>query len=102
MIGVMRNHLLMAGPALIELSAVCVALAYLVDRFGYELCHRGFPLAALVIALPIVGLLSAIASLFFRPHSAMVVVKILLIAFAGYQALVAFILFTGVGIMPCR
>ena len=92
----------MPGPALVELSAVCIALGYLVDRFGYELCHRGFPLAALIISLPIVALVSGLASLFFRPHAAMIAVKIVLIVAAGYQALVAFILFTGVGIMPCN
>jgi hypothetical protein len=90
-----------AGTWLLALAIVCAIASYGVERFGYELCHRGLPLEALTMGTPIVGTLAAIASLFSWQGPWFTVAKIAWLAINGYQLVLAFVIVMGVGIAPC-
>ena len=90
-----------AGLAL-ALAVACAILGFVVERFGYELCHRGFPLATLVVAIPAVGAIAGLASLFRRSRLALAVLKVAALAVNSYHLVMAFIVLTGVGIISCR
>ena len=42
--------------------------SFAADRFGYELCHRGIPIAWVALGLPVLGLAAAFTSFLQRPR----------------------------------
>jgi hypothetical protein len=71
------------------------------ERYSYELCHRGYPLAVLTVAVPAVGVVSGSVSMFFRSPLAVLMVKVIVAAINSYQVVVALLLITGTGIVAC-
>jgi len=91
-----------AGPWLIGASTSCFVAAFCLVRYGYALCHAGYPITAPVVALPVLGAISAIVSLFFRPSSGRATIfKLLLGAANTYQFFVSLIALTGMGLIEC-
>ena len=90
------------GTWLLGLAILCAIASYGVERFGYELCHRGMPLAALTLGTPIVGTLAGVASLFSRARPWFTVAKIAWLVVNGYQLVLALVIVMGVGIAPCN
>ena|SRR5438270_7796317 len=90
-----------AGGILLALAALCAGLAKVVDRFGYELCHRGLPLETLVLAIPALGLGGAIAALFLKPGPTLALAQLMAAAANGYYLVLALIVINGVGMAPC-
>ena len=96
-----QGHVKRAGTWLLALAIVCAIANYGVERFGYELCHRGMPLKALTMGTPIVGTLAAIASLFSRQGLWFTLAKVAWLLVNGYQLVLALVIVMGVGIAPC-
>jgi hypothetical protein len=87
--------------ALLALAIACAMASFAIDRFGYELCHRGLPLAALMIGTPILGVMAGLAALFKRSRAGFIVVKLLAVGMNAWQLASALIVATGVGIAAC-
>ena len=91
-----------AGPWLVGASAFCFVVAFCLVRYSYVLCHAGYPITAPVVALPVLGAISAVVSLFFRPSSGRATIfKLLLGAANTYQFFVSLIALTGMGLIEC-
>ena len=91
-----------AGGWLLTASIICGTLDVLLAQFSYELCHRGIPLTVPVVALPVIGAICGLASLFYPASSrALVATKLLVTAANAYQTLVALLSLTGMGLIAC-
>jgi len=90
-----------SGAWLLGLSVTCAVLALFMERYSYELCHRGFPLTVLTVAVPVVGAVSGAASILFRSSLALAIIKVIAAALNSYQVVVAVLLLTGIGIVAC-
>ena len=86
---------------LLAVAIVCAIAGFAADRFDYELCHRGLPIAWVVAALPLMGLAAGIVSFFQRRRGWMGAAN-MLVAMANvmliYRAVMAI---TGQGYLSC-
>lgn len=89
------------GGWLLASSLVCIAASYGLERFSYELCHQGLPLAALTIGTPVLGVALGASSFFHTSPRWMAVAKGVSVLANGYQLLLALLLLGGVGIASC-
>jgi len=90
-----------ADPWLLALAIACAIASFAIDRFGYELCHRGLPLAALTVGTPIVGAIAGLVTLFKRSRAWVVAVKVAALAVNAWQLASALIVMAGIGIAAC-
>ncbi|HSW82632.1 MAG TPA: hypothetical protein VLH12_04115 [Usitatibacter sp.] len=90
-----------AVPWLLALAIACAIASFAIDRFGYELCHRGLPLASLTVATPIVGAIAGLVAFFRRSRAWVIAIKVAALAVNGWQLASALIVLTGVGIATC-
>ena len=90
-----------AAAWLLALALVCAMASFGIDRFGHELCHRGLPLACLMLGTPIVGAIAGLVALSRRSRMSVVVVNVVLVGVNGWQLASALIAWTGVGIAAC-
>ena len=88
-------------PWLLPFSVLAALLGLAVDRFGHELCHRGFPLAAIMVGLPAAGAAAACASLLRRSRAWLTAMKLAAAAANLYLLVAALIVLAGVGIASC-
>ena len=72
-----------------------------IDRFGYELCHRGLPLASLMLGTPTVGAVAGLAALSKRSRAWIVAIKAAAIGVNAWQLASALIVMFGIGIATC-
>jgi hypothetical protein len=86
---------------LLALALLCAIASFAIDRFGYELCHRGLPLASLTVGTPIVGAMTGFATLFKRSRAWVVAVKVAALAVNAWQLASALIVVAGIGIATC-
>jgi len=86
---------------LLALAIVCAIASCGIDRFGYEACHRGLPLAALMIGTPLAGMLAAAAAFIKRSRAWLVAITLAAFAVNGVQLATAIVVMTGVGIASC-
>ena len=86
---------------LLAVAIVCAIAGFAADRFDYELCHRGLPIAWVVVGLPLVGLAAGIAS-FLQRRRGWTGAANILVALANmiliYRAVMAI---TGQGYLSC-
>lgn len=90
-----------AGPLLLGASIVCIVVSHVFERFGYELCHRGFPLSVLIVVTPLLGAACGLWSVLYRSRGWVTVLKLASAAVNLYQFCLALILLTGIGIVAC-
>jgi len=86
---------------LLAVAALCVAASYALDRFGFEVCHRGLPLAALSIGFPLAGGACALWPVFHRKHAAIVAAAIVVLAANSWQLVTALLVLGGAGFVSC-
>ena len=86
---------------LLAVAIVCAIAGFAADRFDYELCHRGIPIAWVVLGLPLVGLAAGIVS-FLQRRRGWTGAANMLVAIANvmliYRAVMAI---TGQGYLSC-
>jgi hypothetical protein len=76
--------------------------SFAIDRFGYELCHRGLPLASLTVGTPDRRCRSRVSwALFKRSRAWVVAVKVAALALNAWQLASALIVVAGIGIAAC-
>jgi hypothetical protein len=97
----MRGNAAVTNIVLLALAIACPVLAYLADRYSYELCHRGLPLAALLVSIPVVGAMAGLGSMFYRAPVSLLFVKLCVTAANACQVVIALLMLTGVGIAAC-
>ena len=90
-----------AGPWLIAAAIAFAAAAYAVDRFGYELCHRGLPLALLALATPVIGAMAGLAALVWRSRAWTLAIALAAVAANAYYIALALHTAMGVGFLSC-
>ena len=90
-----------AAPWLLALAIACASASFAIDRFGYELCHRGLPLAGLTVGTPIVGATAGLVALLKRSRAWVVAVKVAALAVNAWQLASALIVMAGIGIAAC-
>ena len=90
-----------AGPWLLGLSVTCAVVSFLTERYSYEVCHRGLPLAAMTVTVPVAGAVAGALSIFSRSSLALVIGKVIVAGINSYQVVVALLLITGTGIVAC-
>jgi hypothetical protein len=90
-----------AAPWLLALAIACASASFAIDRFGYELCHRGLPLAGLTVGTPIVGAIAGLVALLKRSRAWVVAVKVAALALNAWQLASALIVMAGIGIAAC-
>jgi len=86
---------------LIALAIACAFASFAIDRFGHELCHRGWPLASLTVGTPVVGAIASLVALFKRSRAWVVAVKVAALAVNAWQLVSALIVVAGIGIAAC-
>jgi hypothetical protein len=86
---------------LVALAIACAMASLAIDRFGYELCHHGLPLAFLMVGTPIVGAIAGLAALFRRSRAWVVAIKVAALGANAWQLVSALIVATGIGIAAC-
>ena len=87
---------------LVMVSALCVAATYALDRFGFEVCHRGLPLGGLSVGTPFVGAASAAWALFHSGRMWVNALTVLLLIGNAWQFAAALLVLAGVGFASCR
>jgi hypothetical protein len=90
-----------SGPWLLAAAILCVAAAYAVDRFGYELCHRGLPLGLLAVCTPIAGALAGLAALWGRPRTWVMAIASAAVAANVYYLAMAMDVLANAGFLAC-
>jgi len=90
-----------AAPWLLALAIACASASFAIDRFGYELCHRGMPLASLTVGTPLVGVIAGLVTLFKRSRAWVVAIKVAALALNAWQLASALIVVAGIGIAAC-
>jgi hypothetical protein len=90
-----------SAPWPLALAIACAIASFAIDRFGYELCHRGMPLASLTVGTPIVGVIAGLWALFKRSRAWVVAVKVAALALNAWQLASALIVVAGIGIAAC-
>jgi len=90
-----------AAPWLLALAIACAIASFAIDRFGYELCHRGLPLAGLTVGTPIVGAIAGLVALLKRSRAWVVAAKVAALAVNAWQLASALIVMAGIGIAAC-
>jgi hypothetical protein len=91
----------MGNPLLLAAAVICAVASYGVDRFGYEVCHRGLPLGFLMVALPAAGIACAIVAMLARRKRATVALGAAMMLVNGYYAVLALAALGTVGVMSC-
>ena len=90
-----------ARPWLLAAAILCAAAAYAIDRFGYELCHRGLPLALLAAGTPIAGALAGLAALSRRSRTWVMAIGMAAVAANVYYFGMAMHALMNVGFLSC-
>lgn len=86
---------------LLAVAVVCAIAGFAADRFDYELCHRGIPIAWVAVGLPIAGLAAGFASFMLRRRGWSGVANIL-VAIANVNLLFrAAMVIAGAGYLSC-
>ena len=86
---------------LLAVAVLCAIAGFAADRFDYELCHRGIPIAWLAIGLPAVGLATGFASFMLRRRGPAGVANII-VAIANVNLLFkAVMVIAGPGFLSC-
>jgi len=89
------------APWLLALAIACAMAGFAIDRFGHELCHRGLPLASLMIGTPIIGAVAGLAALLKRSRAWVVAIKVAAIGVNAWQLASSLMVMAGVGIATC-
>jgi hypothetical protein len=86
---------------LLAAAIVCVAASYGIERFGFELCHQGLPLALLAIGTPVAGAITGLAALLHRPRVYILVIGLAAVAANAYYLARALHTLMGAGFASC-
>ena len=86
---------------LLAVAIVCAIAGFAADRFDYELCHRGIPIAWVVAGLPLAGLVAGIASFLQRRRGWTGVANVLVAIANAYLVYRAVMAITGQGYLSC-
>lgn len=91
----------MKSYGLLAVAIVCAIAGFAADRFDYELCHRGIPIAWVAFGLPVAGLAAGLASFMKRPRGLMSIVNIAVSGANLYFLIKAAMVIAGPGYLSC-
>ena len=86
---------------LLAVAVVCAIAGFAADRFDYELCHRGIPIAWVVAGLPLAGLAAGAGSFLQRRRGWTVAANILAALVNVYLLYRAVLAIAGQGYLSC-
>ena len=86
---------------LLAAAVVCAIAGFAVERFDYELCHRGIPIAWVAAGVPIAGLIAGLVAFMRRPRGGVSYVIILASGVNLFYLIKAVTAIVGRGYLSC-